>query len=78
MSEVKIPAYLVYPNDPIAEKMFGNSMRQIRNEKCGYQFMLYTEIANTKPEIEYQSPSYMINETHYYYRSDSLAWVTVR
>ena len=77
MSELKIPAFLRYPDDPISEIMFEKNMQQIQNERCRYRFSLYTEIAETVPEIEKQNPPFEINETHYYCKEGSSAWYSV-
>lgn len=77
MSELKIPAFLLYPEDPLSAMMFGNSMKQIQNENCGYRFMLYTEAAEPIPEIEKQSPSFELNESHYYFKPGSPTWYCI-
>lgn len=77
MSKVNIPAFLLYPEDPIADLMFGKSMVEIRNEKCGYRFMLYREIADPVPEIEEMNPPFAVHEAHFYWKEDSPSWYSV-
>lgn len=77
MSEMRIPGFLLYPDDPVSEMMFEEHMKQIKNFKCGYSFMLYTESAETVPIIEEQAPPFEINETHYYFKKDSPSWYSV-
>lgn len=66
-----LPGYLVYPQDPIAQKMFGSQMEAVIDRRCGYQFMLYTGIADTKPEIRKQMPDFDLNETHIFWKMGS-------
>lgn len=77
MSDTKIPAFLLYPDDQISEMMFGKSMKQIQNTRCGYCFMLYSDAARSVPEIEEQSPQLEIDEIHYYYKEDSPSWYSI-
>ena len=42
-----LPGFLVYPRDRIARKLFEGKVKEICNRKCGYQFLLYTDIAET-------------------------------
>ena len=77
MNGVKIPAFLLYPEDPLSKMMFENSMKPVQNEDCGYRFMLYTDAAEPDPEIEKQSPMFQINENHYFFRAGSPAWYCV-
>ncbi len=72
-----IPAYLRYPDDPISEKMFADSMVSIENERCNYRFMLYSEIADPIPVIEQQSPQFDRNEIHYYLKEDAAPWYSI-
>lgn len=72
-----LPEFLVYPRDPIARKMFEGKVKELFNWKCGYQFLLYTDIADTMPEIRHQQPTFECNETHIYRRSDSLSFISV-
>ncbi|MGN0801707.1 MAG: hypothetical protein ACI4MF_03820 [Candidatus Faecivicinus sp.] len=72
-----LPGYLVYPNDPIAQKMFGSQMTAVSDQRCGYQFMLYTGIADTVPEIRQQTPAFDLNETHIFWKPDSPSWCSV-
>ena len=73
----QLPPYLRYPNDPIAEKMFCGHMEEVRNEECGYRFMLYRDIAETIPVIDKLSPPFDINEIHYYCKEGSPAWYSI-
>ena len=73
----KIPAFLKYPNGSLSNMMFGKSMEQVKNDECGYRFMLYTEAADVNPEIEMQRPAFDINEVHYYCKEGSLSWYSV-
>lgn len=66
-----LPGYLVYPQDPIAQKMFGSEMKAVIDRRCGYQFMLYTGIADIKPEIRKQMPDFDLNETHIFWKTGS-------
>lgn len=61
---IEIPGYLVYPSDPLSQIMFGSKMQKVCDKRCGYQFMLYTDIADLTPEIRQQRPPFDINETH--------------
>ncbi len=72
-----IPSSLCYPDDPISEVMFGNSMKPVRNEHCGYRFMLYTEVADIDPVIELQDPQFDRNEIHYYMKNGSSVWYSI-
>lgn len=72
-----LPGFLVYPGDPIARNMFEGKVKEIRNRKCGYQFLLYTDIADTTPEIRQQQPAFECNETHIYWKPDSPSFVSV-
>lgn len=36
-----IPGYLVYPNDPLSQRMFGAQMQEVCDKRCGYRFLLY-------------------------------------
>lgn len=74
MNDIKIPAFLLYPDDPISEMMFGKSMKQIQNTRYGYRFMLYSEAARSVPDIEEQSSQFEIDEIHYYYKESSPSW----
>ena len=76
MSEMRIPEFLLYPDDPVSKMMFEEHMKQIKNFKCGYSFMLYTESTETVPVIEEQAPPFEINETHYYCLVDVFGYVT--
>lgn len=77
MNNTKIPAFLLYPDDPISKIMFEKSMTQIQNTRCGYRFMLYSDVAKPIPEIEKRTPQFDINEIHYYYKEDSLSWYSI-
>lgn len=72
-----LPGYLVYPNDPIVRKMFESQMKAVSDQRCGYQFMLYTGIADIVPEIKQQMPSFDLNETHIFWKQDSPSWCSV-
>ena len=73
----RIPVFLLYPDDLISEMMFGKSMKQIQNTRCGYRFMLYSEVAGSVPKIEKQSQQFAIDEIHYYYKEDSPSWYSI-
>ena len=77
MNEVTIPAFLLYPENPLSEMMFGNSMKLVQNEECGYRFMLYTDAADPDPVIEKQKPPFQINENHYYFKAGLPAWYCI-
>lgn len=72
-----IPAYLVYPSDPISKKLFASRMQAVCDRRCGYQFMLYTGMADTQPEIKAQTPALEINETHIFWKPDSPSFCSV-
>lgn len=72
-----LPEFLVYPGDPIARIMFEGKTKAVCNRKCGYQFLLYTDIADTTPEVRQQQPAFECNETHIYWKSDSPSFVSV-
>lgn len=76
-SREPLPGYLLYPGDPIAQKMFEPHMKIVSDDRCGYQFKLYTEIADITPEIKGQMPAMEINETHVFWKRDSAAWCSV-
>lgn len=69
--------YLRYPNDPIMQVMFGPQMKVVSDQRCGYQFMLYTGIADTMPEIKQHTPSFDLNETHIFWKPGSPSWCSV-
>ena len=73
----ELPAYLLYPYDPIAQKMFEPHMAQISNARCGYQFKLYTEAADPKPNVRFLSPRYDVHECHVYWKQDSPSWYSI-
>lgn len=77
MKQINIPSFLLYPNDPISKMIFEKDMKEIRNEDCGYRFMLYTEIAEITPDILKQTPPFEINEIHYYSKENSLSWYSI-
>lgn len=52
-------------------------MKQIRSEKCGYTFMLYTAVAEPDPDVQPQTPPFELNETHIYSKEDSPSWYSV-
>lgn len=66
-----LPAYLRYPDDPISQKMFESQMTAVHDRRCGYQFMLYTGIADTVPVVKQNSPTFDLNETHIFWKPDS-------
>lgn len=72
-----LPGFLVYPGNNISRKLFEGKMKEICNKKCGYQFLLYTDIADTKPEIRQQQPAFECNETHIYWKPDSPSFVSI-
>ena len=72
-----LPGFLVYPRDHFARKMFEGKVKEICNRKCGYQFLLYMDIADTTPEIKQQQPAFERNETHIYWKPDSPSFVSV-
>lgn len=75
--EVKIPGYLIYPNDPLSKIMFGSKMQEVCDKRCRYRFLLYTDIADPTPEIRQQTPPFDINETHIFWKLDSSAFCSV-
>lgn len=77
MNDIQIPEFLLYPDDPFSEMMFGKSMEQVQNTKCGYRFMLYSEAAGSVPDIEEHSSQFEIDEVHYYYKESSLSWYSI-
>lgn len=72
-----LPGYLRYPEDPLSQKMFASQMQAVCDKRCGYQFMLYTGIGDTSPEIKKQMPSFEINETHIFWKPDSPSFCSV-
>lgn len=72
-----LPGYLLYPSDPISRDMFESQMKTVRDKRCGYQFKLYTAIANVNPDIKKQMPAFDIHETHIFWKPDSPAWCSV-
>ena len=70
----ELPAYLRYPYDPISKLMFEPKMCDILNPQCGYQFRLYTEMAEISPEIRKHNT---IEETHLYWKSGQSSWCSV-
>lgn len=77
MSKIEIPSFLRYPDDPLSKMMFEASMKKIQNDKCGYRFMLYTESAESVPEINQLTPPFEINEIHYYFKDNSPSWYSI-
>ena len=75
--KIEIPGYLVYPNDPLSQIMFGSKMQEVCDKRCGYKFLLYTDIADPSPEIRQQTPPFDINETHIFWKPDSSAFCSV-
>ncbi len=75
--KIEIPGYLVYPNDPLSQIMFGSKMQEVCDKRCGYRFLLYTNIADPSPEIRRQTPPFDINETHIFWKADSSAFCSV-
>ena len=75
--KIEIPGYLVYPNDPLSQIMFGSKMQEVCDKRCGYRFLLYTDIADPIPEIRQQTPPFDINETHIFWKADSSAFCSV-
>lgn len=73
----EIPGYLVYPDDPLSKAMFESKMQEICDRRCGYRFLLYTDIADPSPEIRQWTPSFDINETHIFWKSDSPSFCSV-
>ena len=73
----RIPGYLTYPNDPLSQRMFGSKMQEVCDKRCGYRFLLYTDIADPSPEIRQQTPPFDINETHIFWKPDSSAFCSV-
>ncbi len=49
INESEIPGYLVYPDDPLSQKMFSSKMQEVCDRRCGYRFLLYTDIADPSP-----------------------------
>lgn len=76
-NEIEIPGYLVYPNDPLSQIMFASKMWEVCDNRCGYRFLLYTDIADPSPEIRQQTPPFDINETHIFWKPDSLSFCSV-
>ena len=76
-NELTIPAFLIYPKDPLSERMFENKMKWIQNKDCGYRFMLFTDVADPDPDREEQVSPFMLNENHYYYKTGSLSWYCI-
>jgi len=72
-----LPPFLLYPDDPIAKIMFESETEQVLDPRCGYRFMLYTQIGNTTPEVEADTQMFEINETHFFHKPQSDSWCTV-
>lgn len=72
-----IPGYLTYPNDPLSQRMFGSKMQEVCDKRCGYRFLLYTDIADPSPEIRQQTPPFDINETHIFWKANSPSFCSV-
>ena len=72
-----IPGYLVYPNDQLSQRMFSSKMQKVCDKRCGYRFLLYTDIADPSPEIRQQTPPFDINETHIFWKPDSPSFYSV-
>lgn len=72
-----IPVFLCYPEDLLSRMMFGSDMEQVHNDKCGYRFMLNTDVAETEPVIEARRSPLEIDETHYYFKAGELPWYVV-
>ena len=72
-----IREYLFYPNDPLSQIMFASKMQEVCDRRCGYRFLLYTDIADPTPEIRQQTPSFDINETHIFWKPDSSSFCSV-
>lgn len=72
-----IPEYLIYPSDPLSQRMFGNKMKEVCDKRCGYRFLLYTDIATPSPEIRQQTPPFDINETHIFWKANSPSFCSV-
>ena len=73
----EIPGYLVYPDDPLSQMMFSSKMQEVRDRRCGYQFLLYAGIADPSPQIRQQTPSFDINETHIFWKPGSPSFCSV-
>ena len=72
-----IPGYLVYPNDPLSQRMFASQMQEVCDKRCGYRFLLYTDIADPSPEIRQHTPPFGINETHIFWKANSPSFCSV-
>ena len=70
-------AYLICPKEAFARGRFGKENKAVRDERCGYTFLLDTSVAAEKPEIRGQQPSFERNETHLYWKRGSDACISV-
>ncbi len=73
----RLPGYLLYPYDPIIQQMLEGDMVPVRNMRCGYQFKLYTAIADPTPLVRQNASVGMINEAHIFWKQGSPSWYTL-
>ncbi len=72
-----LPGFLVKPDDPISNMMYGAQLVTIVNRRCGYSIEINESYYNRQPEVRTQSGLFEINETHIYSKQNIPSWYAV-
>ncbi len=72
-----LPGFLVKPNDPISNRMYGGQLTPVTDRRCGYQIEINESYQNRQPEVRSRSGQFEIDETHIYSKPDVPSWYAV-
>lgn len=73
----KLPGFLVKPNDPISQMMYGNHLTQIKDKRCGYSIEINEEYQDKIPQVR-KFGSAEIDEAHIYSKEGIPSWYVVK
>lgn len=69
-----LPGFLVKPNDFISNKMYGDNLSGVWDERCNYYIEINETYYNLVPEVRKDSPD---EEVHIFSKPDTPSWQTV-